>query len=89
MGDSMQSSRPVSGMSRPKSGYSLTSVKSSASLKSTQSEFGQPREQKPLEFLETADDYGKVVFRNIPQNVYELEVIESHNYLPEKKVTLF
>ena len=79
----LSSSRPASGMLRPKSAISTTSSRSFATLRTN-----NPGDLPPInhEFTEAADEYGIVIFKGLPQNVYELEIPETHNYLPEKRV---
>lgn len=80
-------SRPTSSAIRPQSGYSSVSGKSVTSTNKSMA-VGQDNyasNAPPREFLEQSDNFGVVVFKQIPHNVYELEVIENQNYLPEKK----
>jgi hypothetical protein len=39
-----------------------------------------------IEFQALTDDYGVVLFKKIPHNIYEIEVVENKNYLSEKRV---
>jgi len=82
-------SRPTSAVVRPQSAYSTTSMKSLASKKSPTKESTTASTVSPTvlkEYVEQADNYGVVLFKEIPHNIYEIEVLETQNYQPMKKV---
>lgn len=87
--NSMGTSRPTSGAGqRPKSAYSATSSKAGGSMRNTMNSNKSSTKQRDLGFFQQSDEFGVVFFKQIPHNVYELEVVETHNYLPEKRVIL-
>lgn len=78
-----QSLRPISAQIRPKSSYSTLSSKS---LARSSNEGKTKREQPRKQYVLETDEQGIVLFKQLPHDVYELEVIETKNFLPEKRV---
>ena len=87
-----QSTRPLSAQQRPKSAYSSISAKSQGSIGRSFGESADLRRPSSAkarrQYLLETDADGVAVFKDIPFDVYELEVIENKNYLPERRVTL-
>lgn len=90
-----QSLRPISAQQRPKSAYSSISAKSYGSLGQSIGGSGDLRRpasasMKPKrQFMIESDAFGMVVFKGIPHDVYECEVVENKNYLPERRVSFY
>jgi len=81
-------SRPTSAVQRPQSAFSTTSMKSLASKKSPTKDQSTATISPTIakEYVEQADNFGVVLFKQIPHNIYEIEVLETQNYQPMKKV---
>lgn len=87
-----QSQRPMSAQQRPKSAYSSISAKSQGSLGRSMADTGDMRRPTSAKArrqytLETDAD-GVAAFKDIPHDIYELEVVENKNYLPERRVII-
>jgi len=91
MGDSSRfhgtgTSRPTSAVMRPQSAYSTTSTKSMQHIKRNPVNNENYVPSGSHEYVEQADNFGVVLFKQIPHNIYEIEVLETQNFLPDKKV---
>lgn len=91
MGDSSRfqgtgTSRPTSAVVRPQSAYSTTSTKSMQNIRKGGINNENYTPNGNHEFVEQADNFGVVYFKQIPHNIYEIEVLETQNFLPDKKV---
>lgn len=90
--------RPSEGRVRPRSAISNASGKNSnlsynggyggglntTTTMSPPKKTFAPRPQ--IEFQGLADDYGVVLFKKIPHNIYEIEIVENKNFMAEKRI---
>lgn len=81
-------SRPTSGFNRPQSAASSKSGAANKSITSQKDKNSNEENFQQTEIKMVSDEFGVVLFKKIPSNVYELEVPETHNFLGEKRVTL-